>query len=322
MSNDFTLKYFLFKASLIKYITLFLSLLIFTLPAMSSKLPDRLVNLPIKLLSGNTVSLANYQDEKAVYIKFWATWCQPCLKEMSHFQHVQQNYADKIKVIAINIGINENLTEIHKVKTQYNLTMDMAIDESGDLAQAFNFIGTPYHLLFDKNLNLIHKGHQANQTLDQKLALVSNLKPMQLLDSQLLDNSLPSIKINFEKDQLYALFFTATWCDWYLKESRSRDAKNCILGQTIINKLTLKYPDVIWQTLVSRLWTDEKHLNEYQEKYQINHSIAVDQSNQLFHQYRINNLPSLVLIKNDKMVKITDFENIDQIAKNINTMKQ
>ncbi len=321
MPSDSSTKHFLFKASLLQYITLFLSLVIFTLPATSSKLPDKLVHLPIKLLSGKTVSLANYQGEKAVYLKFWATWCQPCLKEMSHFQQVQKNYADKIKVIAINIGINESLAEINKVKKHYNLTMDMAIDESGDIAQAFNFIGTPYHLLFDKNLNLVHKGHQANQTLDQKLALVSNLKSMQLLDSQLLDNNLANIKINFEKDQLYALFFSATWCDWYLKESRSRDAKNCILGQTHINTLALKYPEVNWHTLVSRLWTDKNHLNEYKEKYQLNHSIAIDESNQFFYQYKINNLPSLVLIKNDKMVKITDFENIDHIANNINTMK-
>lgn len=321
MPSDSSPKYVLFKASLLQYITLFLFLLMFTLPAKSSKLPDKLVHLPIKLLSGKTESLAHYQGEKAVYLKFWATWCQPCLKEMSHFQHVKKNYADKIKVIAINIGINESLAEINNVKKQYNLTMDMAIDESGDLAQAFNFIGTPYHLLFDKNLNLIHRGHKANQTLDQKLAMVSNVKTVKLLDSQLLDNTLPSIKTNFEKDQLYALFFTATWCDWYLKESRSRDARNCTLGQTHINTLALKYPNVNWQTLVSRLWTDKNHLNEYKEKYQLNHSIAIDESNQLFHQYTIKNLPSLVLIKNDKMVKIIDFEKIDDITKNINTMK-
>jgi thiol-disulfide isomerase/thioredoxin len=314
------LKYFLLKRYLLKYLTLLVPLLLLSQPASSSNLPNKLVNLPIKLLSGNTVSLANYQGKKAVYIKFWATWCQPCLKEMTHFQHVQKNFADKIKVIAINIGINESFADINKVKKQYNLTMDMAIDESGNLAQAFNFIGTPYHLLFDKNLNLIHKGHQANNSLDQKLTLVSNLKPTQLLDSHLLDNSIPSININFKNGQIHALFFTATWCDWYLKESRSRDAKNCISGQNYMNKLALKYPEINWQTIVSRLWTDKSQLDNYKEKYQLNHAIAIDQSNQLFHQYTINNLPSLILIKNNTVIKITDLKNIDHIEKNISTM--
>jgi protein-disulfide isomerase-like protein with CxxC motif len=87
-----------------------------------------------------------------------------------------------------------------------------------------------------------------------------------------------------------------------------------------MNKLALKYPEINWQTIVSRLWTDKSQLDNYKEKYQLNHAIAIDQSNQLFHQYTINNLPSLILIKNNTVIKITDLKNIDHIEKNISTM--
>jgi thiol-disulfide isomerase/thioredoxin len=155
----------------------------------ANNLPNKLLNMPIQLISGEHVSLAQYKNKKPVYLKFWATWCQPCLKEMPHFKHVQDKYGESIEVIGVNLGINDDLTAVKKIIKEFGLTMPVAMDENGDLAQAFRMVGTPYHLLFDRNMNLVHQGHEANESLDNKLALVSKTKPVDLLNISLLSEN-------------------------------------------------------------------------------------------------------------------------------------
>lgn len=288
----------------------------FSFQVNSTNLPEKLLNIPINLISGETTSLSEYEGKKAVYIKFWATWCQPCLKEMPHFEHVKNEYGDYVEVIGINIGINDDIKAIEATIKEFGLTMPMAIDKSGDLAQAFRFIGTPYHLLFDRNLNLIHRGHKANESLDNKIALISQSKSVDLLNIDSLSENEPNLKIDLNDDKIHALFFTATWCDWYLKESRPQSSNNCISGQKNVNTLSATYPDIIWNGIVSRLWTGNKDLSDYKKKYSINHSIDIDMSNSLFHQYSVNDLPTLLLIKNNKVIlKVTNFSDSKELNK-------
>jgi thiol-disulfide isomerase/thioredoxin len=294
----------------------------FSFQVNSTNLPEKLLNIPINLISGETTSLSEYEGKKAVYIKFWATWCQPCLKEMPHFEHVKNEYGDYVEVIGINIGINDDRKAIEATIKEFGLTMPMAIDKSGNLAQAFKFIGTPYHLLFDRNLNLIHRGHKANESLDNKIALISQSKSVDLVNIDSLSENEPNLKIDLNDDKIHALFFTATWCDWYLKESRPQSSNNCISGQKNVNTLSTTYPDIIWNGIVSRLWTGNKDLSDYKKKYSINHSIDIDMSNSLFHQYSVNDLPTLLLIKNNKVIlKVTNFSDSKELTKLIGEQK-
>jgi len=120
-------------------------------------------NLPITTLSGDTFTLGDYQNRQPVYLKFWATWCQPCREEMPHLQRAFEKYGDRIKIVAVNIGINEDAKAIEATVREFGLTLPIAIDSSGQLSKAFNMIGTPYHVLIDKAGNVVHHGHKASE---------------------------------------------------------------------------------------------------------------------------------------------------------------
>lgn len=268
----------------------------------ASNLPEKLLNEQIKLLSGTQTSLAESLGKKPVYMKFWATWCQPCLKEMPHFQHVQEQYGDAIDVISINIGINDDEVSVSKVIEQFSLSMPTTIDKSGDLAKAFNFRGTPYHLLFDRQMNLVHLGHKATESLDNKLALLSQQGSVNLLSvNQLVDSEVP-LELPLNDGRIHAVYFTATWCDWYLVDSRPEASKNCINGQRNINELSQKFPDISWHGVISRLWTSEQDLTKYKQKYNITYPINIDKSNQAFHQYNVKILPTLIVLKHGQVL--------------------
>src|SRR5260370_25498912 len=52
-------------------------------------------------LAGNTVGLFEFKG-KLVLINLWATWCEPCLREMPSLERMQKQLGDKIAVDAIS----------------------------------------------------------------------------------------------------------------------------------------------------------------------------------------------------------------------------
>lgn len=295
----------------------------------AANIAEHLLATPINLTSGETTSLKENLGKQPVYLKFWATWCKPCRKEMPHFEEIQQAYGDDIKVIAINLGINDDLAAVNETIKEFGLTMPMAIDESGDLAQNFRFIGTPYHLVFDKQMNLVHRGHEANESLDNKLAILAQSDDNQNTDNALeqlaadtLVESEQDLEFNFNDGKTHVLYFSATWCDWYLKDSRPDVSKRCTQGQLAVNELAKQHSEFKWQGVISRLWTGERDLLDYQKRYKTSFPQVIDKSNQLFHQYGIKNIPALVVIEQGKVKQ--RFENLeagDQLASLFSSLK-
>jgi len=270
--------------------------------AFSANIPDNILNMPIKLMTGETITIKQYQGKKPVYIKFWASWCQPCLKQMHHFEQIQQKYGEQLKVIGINLAINDNLEMVNKIKQKYKLTMSTAMDNHSVLANALYLKGTPYHLLFDKNSNLVHITHKADEVLDNKIALINQEQPIKMLAKEALNQPTDSNGFKTQKNKTYALFFSATWCDWYFMDSRPEMSQQCIKAQNYIANASDSYKKINWQGIISRLWTGAEELTQFKKKYQIQYPINIDSQNQLFHQFKITTLPTLVIVKNDKVI--------------------
>jgi len=310
---------FLLKQLLLSIIlTLFISS---TSLVQASNLSKQLLNMPMTLTTGEVVTLAQYQGNKPVYLKFWATWCKPCIAQMPHFEHTKQQHGDNLAVIAINLGINDNLAAVKKVQQEFNLSMPMVIDNSGDLAQAFRLLGTPYHLLFDKEMNLVHLGHKADSILDNKIALISAEEQLDLLADNAISETAKPLEIALDDNKIQAFLFTATWCDWYLQDSRPTASQQCIAAQKSVNKFSQQFDNINWQGIISRLWTGPAELANYTKKYQVTYPIAIDESNNMFHQYGVKELPSLVLVKEGKVIlKTTDFSEPSSLAKQLSNL--
>jgi len=287
----------------------------------ASNLPDKLLNMPISLTSGKIITLKEFQGHKPVYLKFWATWCVPCREQMPHFEDVTQQYGNDLEVIAINLGINDDLTAVIKAQEEFNLSMSMAIDSNGDLAQAFRLLGTPYHLLFDKQMNLVHIGHKADSSLDNKIALISREEPLDFLADGAIKETEAALILNIDDNKPHALFFTATWCDWYFKDSRPEVSKQCIAAQQSVNQLSVQYENIAWQGIISRLWTGQAELTRYIKKYKIKHPVEIDASNSLFHQFTVKDLPSLVIVKNGEVLfQTSDFSDQKSLVKQLSLL--
>ncbi len=61
---------------------------------------------PIILEVHDFTGIAPYLElkgSKTYVVNFWATWCAPCVKELSHFETLQENYKDSVEVILVSL---------------------------------------------------------------------------------------------------------------------------------------------------------------------------------------------------------------------------
>ncbi|KXI30333.1 TlpA family protein disulfide reductase [Paraglaciecola hydrolytica] len=252
---------------------------------------------PISLLNGQTLNLQSYVGQKPVYLKFWASWCQPCMQEMPHLQHAYEKYAEQIEIIAVNVNINETQQDIAAVIQRFDLTLPIALDHDSALTYHYKMLGTPYHVLLNKQGKVVHSGHQANNKLDHKLQLLAADNGANIATTPLTDNSGHTTQLADIKQTDGLVFFTATWCDWYLAETRSEMSKACIEGQQEINRLQQAMPHLHWYGILNHLWTSEEDLDAYSKKYQIKYPVAVDNGGDAFFSYGVHAFPSLIIFK-------------------------
>ena len=111
-----------------------------------SQLPD----FALKDLQGNEVSSAGLRG-KVVLIDIWATWCQPCKKEMPGYQKLLDQYGSRgFAVVGLKSDIMmdaENPTQFaKKIGVHYPL-----VPASADIVQKFGGIeGLPTTFIYDR----------------------------------------------------------------------------------------------------------------------------------------------------------------------------
>jgi thiol-disulfide isomerase/thioredoxin len=279
---------------------------------------SEILERPIELMTGGAVTLGKLLQEKPVYLKFWASWCQPCREQMPHLQQTFETYGDRIHVLAINLNMNDDVDSVKAIEKAFRLTVPIAIDTSGELAQAFDLMFTPYHLLLTQDGNVVFKGHEVSDELESKIGLLTS-NPAISLEAMPNDTAKPNaVLAEALTKERTILFFSATWCDWYLKDSRPAISQQCTDAQRVVNELYEKFPNWNWMGVASRLWTKENDLQEYVKRYSVKHDFAIDTSNEAFFTYKVKDIPTLLILKHGiEQFRISDFTDLKAMASSI-----
>ena len=87
-----------------------------------------------------------------ILLNFWATWCEPCKKEMPSLDRLQINQnLSNLKIFAINIS-QESVKKVDDFFIDLNIeNFDPYFDAPTTLAKTFSLRGVPTSILFDKN---------------------------------------------------------------------------------------------------------------------------------------------------------------------------
>ena len=110
-------------------------------PAPALALPD---------LDGKVRDLASLKG-KVVLINFWATWCQPCRREMPSMERLQQALAgEPFVVLAVDVGEDADTIEAFTSQLDTVPTFPILLDTRSRTMQAWKVAGLPTTYLVDQ----------------------------------------------------------------------------------------------------------------------------------------------------------------------------
>jgi len=273
--------------------------------------------LTLKTIDGDSIDLSNLYGKKAIYLKFWATWCVPCRLQMPHFEHVYETAGSDLAVIAIDVGFNDSLDAVQDYRRKLGIRMPIVLDD-GRLGGALHLRVTPTHVVIGRDGRVLYVGHLADAPLDEALQRARGQAGASGITGHQAVKETPSIEIgerlppqsvstidgkrfalrtaNPERP-FTVLVFLSPWCESYLATSRPVIAENCRNMRAQVTELSGD-PRVRWLGVASGLWADAKDLREYGRKNNLTIPLTLDESGAIFREFRVNHVPTVVIADN------------------------
>lgn len=272
--------------------------------------------LQLRSIDGSTIDLDSYRGKQAVYLKFWATWCKPCVEQMPHFQHAHENAGKDLAVIGINAGFNDTPAVIKTFQREKRITMPMTIDD-GSAAAALNLRVTPMHIVIDRAGIVRFVGYLADQRVDAALAAAKTSKPaageialvkpgntakytvgsrVQPVQLRPLDSK-RALGLPVTAGRPTVLVFITDWCESYLADTRPQMSAQCKRAREQLTALpTDLQARADWVWISSGLWTVEDDLRSYRDKHRIKAPMVLDTANTLFNTFGVRDVPRVLVI--------------------------
>jgi thiol-disulfide isomerase/thioredoxin len=90
--------------------------------------------VPLVSLTGGRSVLPEALRGRAVVINFWATWCEPCRKEMPSLERLHRQI-NPAKLLVIGVSVDSDLNLAREFLHQYALTFPNYTDSAQKLAR-------------------------------------------------------------------------------------------------------------------------------------------------------------------------------------------
>jgi len=126
----------------------------------------------VKALDGSTFNTSSIDNNgKPIIIDFWATWCKPCVTELTNISDVYAKWKKEtgVKVIAISIDDARNTAKVAPFVNGKNWDYEVYIDPNGDFKRAMNVNTVPHTFLLNGKKEIVWQHNSYAEGDEDKL---------------------------------------------------------------------------------------------------------------------------------------------------------
>lgn len=113
----------------------------------------------IKTLDGRDVNTNIFEnDDKPYVVSFWATWCRPCLKELTAIDEIYEDWKDLgVKLIAISTDDSRTRANVLPMVNGRGWEFEFYLDENGDLKRAMGVNMVPHTFILNGKGEVVYQ---------------------------------------------------------------------------------------------------------------------------------------------------------------------
>ena len=138
----------------------FIIVSLFLLSILSAQ--DRVPNLRLKMLNGKYAKLYDFLKDGPMVIDFWATWCEPCKKQMRYLDLFHNHFKELgFKVLTVNTDTPKSMSKVKPYVRTKGFEFNVAVDPNSQIKKKMKIQQMPTTIIIDQDGTVVyrHKGY-------------------------------------------------------------------------------------------------------------------------------------------------------------------
>lgn len=120
-------------------------------PAAAASVGELAPDFEIATQDGALFRLSDFRGRKPVYVVFWNSWCSYCIKKTPRYVKLQEQFGDKIEIIAINTTWSDSPEEMRSFEQHHQIKYSTAFDAGEAVTDQYGVLKVPTEFIVDVN---------------------------------------------------------------------------------------------------------------------------------------------------------------------------